>query len=221
MGRGADASGDPGAAHAGLQSRLIEGLEALGIDAACAPGLLAYVAELQKWNAAYNLTAVRDPAAMVTRHLLDSLAVLPFVRSPLLDIGSGAGLPGLVLALARPQLAVTLLDSNGKKVRFLRHAVRSLGLSNIEIVQERAEAYLPTSGFAAVISRAFGTLGEFVRMTAQLPAADGQWLAMKGKLERKELSHLPAGVEVVDVKPLKVPGLGEERHLVILARAGR
>lgn len=206
------------ASRAVLERELSAGLAALALPAALCGPLLAYLDELQKWNAAYNLTAVREPLAMVRRHLLDSLAVLPYVRSPLLDVGSGAGLPGIPLALARPQLAVTLLDSNGKKARFLRHAVRSLGLDNAQVVQERAEAYRPAAGFASVVSRAFGTVAEFVRVTAQLPAADGQWLAMKGKLDRRELQDLPAGVGVVEVKPLNVPGLAEQRHLVILAR---
>ncbi|MBL6750297.1 MAG: 16S rRNA (guanine(527)-N(7))-methyltransferase RsmG [Nevskia sp.] len=206
------------APRAVLERELSAGLAALALPAPLAGPLLAYLDELQKWNAAYNLTAVREPLAMVRRHLLDSLAVLPYVRSPLLDVGSGAGLPGIPLALARPALAVTLLDSNGKKARFLRHAVRSLGLDKVQVVQERAEAYLPAAGFASVVSRAFGTVAEFVRVTAHLLAADGQWLAMKGKLDRREMQDLPAGVGVVEVKPLNVPGLGEQRHLVILAR---
>lgn len=213
-GAGAGALPDDGALRALLQ----KGLAELGLDGNHAAALLGYLGELQQWNAAYNLTAVREPRAMITRHLLDSLSVLPYVRSPLLDLGSGAGLPGIPLALARPQLAVTLLDSNGKKARFLRHALRLLELPNAQVEQERAEAYQPPAPFACVISRAFANLAEFLRLSAHLAAADGQWLAMKGKLDREELRQLPAGVGVVDIKPLHVPGLAEERHLVIMGR---
>lgn len=213
-GAGAGALPDDGR----LRALLREGLAELGVEQGLAAALLGYLGELRQWNAAYNLTAVREPSAMIVRHLLDSLSVLPYVRSPLLDLGSGAGLPGIPLALVQPSLAVTLLDSNGKKARFLRHALRVLALPNAQVVQERAEAYRPPAPFACVISRAFGNLAEFLRLSAALPAADGQWLAMKGKLDREELRQLPAGVRVVDIKSLHVPGLAEERHLVILER---
>ncbi|MDR3419275.1 MAG: 16S rRNA (guanine(527)-N(7))-methyltransferase RsmG [Nevskia sp.] len=190
----------------------------MGLPAPLSVPLLAYLEELQKWNAAYNLTAVRDPAEMVTRHLLDSLVIAPYVRSPLLDAGSGAGLPGIPLAIAIPELQVTVLDSNGKKARFLRHAVRALGLGNVEVAEARAEDYRPQRPFAAVTSRAFASLADFVRLTDHLVALNGDWLAMKGKLDDQELQHLPAGVGIVDIKTLKVPGLDEQRHLVIAAR---
>jgi 16S rRNA (guanine527-N7)-methyltransferase len=189
----------------------------LGIDEAHAPALLDYLAELEKWNAAYNLTAIRDPREMVTRHLLDSLVLCPYVKGPLLDVGSGAGLPGIPLAIVLPQLRVTVLDSNGKKVRFLRHAVRALKLGNVEVVEARVEDYRPERLFAGVTSRAFAALGDFFRLTAHLLAADGQWLAMKGKLDDSETQDLPAGVGIVDTKPLTVPGLAEARHLIVAA----
>jgi len=202
-----------------LEGRLLRGLAQLGIDAAHAPALLAYLAELLKWNAAYNLTSVREPEAMVTRHLLDSLVLHPHVRGPLLDVGSGAGLPGIPLAIADPALAVTVLDSNGKKVRFLRHAVRALKLGNVTVVEARVEDYKPDRPFAVITSRAFASLNDFFIGSEHLLAAGGHWLAMKGKLDPQETQDLPAGVGIVDIKPLKVPGLAEARHLVIAARS--
>ncbi|MBV8063392.1 MAG: 16S rRNA (guanine(527)-N(7))-methyltransferase RsmG [Nevskia sp.] len=200
------------------QQTLEAGLAALALPAPLCVALLAYLGELEKWNAAYNLTAIRDPREMVTRHLLDSLVLAPHVRGPLLDVGSGAGLPGIPLAIARPELAVTVLDSNGKKARFLRHAVRALRLGNVEVAEARVEDHAPPRPYAAITSRAFGSLKDFFSLTGHLLAADGQWLAMKGKLDDLETKDLPAGVGIVDIKPLKVPGLAEARHLVIAAR---
>ena len=155
----------------------------------------------------------------MTRHLLDSLVMLPYVQGPLLDVGSGAGLPGIPLALANPALQVTVLDSNGKKARFLRHAVRVLKLGNVEVVEARVEDYQAAQPFAAITSRAFAALGDFFRLTDHLLASNGQWLAMKGKLAPYETQNLPAGVGIVDIKSLKVPGLAETRHLVVASRA--
>lgn len=178
--------------------------------------MLDYLAELQKWNAAYNLTAIRDPQEMVTRHLLDSLAVLPHLDGThLLDVGAGAGLPGVPLALAQPGLRVTLLDSGGKKARFLRHVQRQLKLDNVEVVEARAEGYTPPVLFDTVISRAFAALAEFLRGTAKLGAARAHWLAMKGKLDPAELKNIPSEFQIVKIQPLTVPGLNEERHLVV------
>ena len=201
------------------RAALEAGLAALALPAPLSVPLLAYLDELEKWNAAYNLTAVRDPREMVTRHLLDSLVLCPYVNSPLLDVGSGAGLPGIPLAIVRPELRVTLLDSNGKKARFLRHAVRALKLGNVEVVEARVEDYRPEQLFAAVTSRAFAALGDFFNLTTHLLAADGQWLAMKGKLDDQETQHLPAGVGIVDTISLTVPGLAEARHLIVAGRA--
>jgi 16S rRNA (guanine527-N7)-methyltransferase len=203
----------------GREAQTLEaGLAALGLLAALSPALLAYLRELEKWNSAYNLTAIRDPREMVTRHLLDSLVMVPWMRGPLLDAGSGAGLPGIPLAIARPEAAVTVLDSNGKKARFLRHAVRALKLPNVTVVEARVEDYRPEAPFAAVTSRAFSSLGDFFRLTGHLLAPGGQWLAMKGKLDDSEQQDLPAGVGIVDIKALKVPGLAEARHLIVAAR---
>ena len=210
---------------------LQSGLAALALPAALAPALSAYLDELEKWNGAYNLTAVRDRGEMVTRHLLDSLAMHPHIEGPLLDVGSGAGLPGIPLAIARPELRVTVLDGmrphlqavwkylpTESRRRFLRHAVRALGLANVEVVEARVEDYRPAEPFARVTSRAFASLKDFFALSAHLPAADGQWLAMKGKLDPQETQDLPAGVGIVDIKPLQVPGLAEARHLVVAAR---
>jgi 16S rRNA (guanine527-N7)-methyltransferase len=201
-----------------LKPQLVSGLKQLGVDERCAPALLAYLDELQKWNAAYNLTAIREPGEMVTRHLLDSLVLCPYVKGPLLDVGSGAGLPGIPLAIALPELAVTVLDSNGKKARFLRHAVRALKLPNVAVVEARVEDCRPERPFAAVTSRAFASLKDFFNLTGHLLAPDGQWLAMKGKLDDSETQDLPAGVGIVEIKTLKVPGLAEARHLVVATK---
>ncbi len=202
------------------RAELESGLAALGLslDVAAIDRLLAYLDELEKWNRAYNLTAVRQPLEMVTRHLLDSLAVLPRVRGPVLDVGSGAGLPGLPLAMACSGLNVDMLDSNGKKVRFLRHAVRTLQLENVKVIDARAQAWQPDVLYACVISRAFARLSDFLAQTAHLASADGQWLAMKGKLDAQELAEVPEGFRIVDVKPLQVPGLPEARHLIVATR---
>jgi 16S rRNA (guanine527-N7)-methyltransferase len=208
------------------EGRLLAGLVALKLDPALAGPLLRYLGELVLWNKAYNLTAVREPAEMVTRHLLDSLVVLPHVGAAhgrdsfrIVDVGTGAGLPGIPLALANPALHVTLLDSNGKKARFLRHAQREIPLTNVEVVEARAEAYVPAAPFDAAVSRAFASLGDFLTATARLVADDGRWQAMKGKLDRSELAAVPPGFRVDQTVQLKVPGLDEERHLITCRRS--
>jgi len=204
--------------RASPEARLLAGLVALQLDPALAGPLLKYLGELVLWNKAYNLTAVREPAEMVTRHLLDSLVVLPHVEGRTLDVGSGAGLPGIPLALANPTLHVTLLDSGGKKARFLRHAQRTLPLTNVEVVAARVEKFQPPARYDTVVTRAFGSLGEFLEATAHLADERGRWLAMKGKLDRKELAGVPSGFRVEQQIELKIPGLDEERHLIIITR---
>lgn len=180
--------------------------------------LLAYLDLLSHWNTAYNLTAVRDPAEMVSRHLLDSLSVLPWIEGEtLLDAGTGAGLPGMPLAIMRPLLQVTLLDSAGKKVRFLRHVKRELRLSNIHPVQARLEDYLPDAPFDAVISRAFSDLEQFATAARHLCAPRTRLLAMKGRRPDEEMARLPGWVTVERVQELFPPGLHEPRHLVIMS----
>lgn len=205
----------------GWRERLASGVAALGanVDARSQSRLLDYIALLCKWNAAYNLTAVRDPLAMIDRHLIDSLAILPFLRGPdLADIGSGPGIPGLVLALVHPFDRVWVVDSNGKKARFMRECVRQLGMPECTVHEARAESLLAAPPFSQVVSRAYTELGEFVASTRELLAPDGRWLAMKGKRPDAELAALPADVALQDIHRLVVPGADGERHLVVLAR---
>lgn len=188
--------------------------------------LVAYAGELRRWNRAYNLTAIRDPRGVVVRHLLDSAAVLPVLdevldadaEPRLLDVGSGAGLPGLVLAILRPELFVSCVDSVGKKARFMRHAVRELGLDNVEVIEARVEQLEPARPWPLIISRAFAALSDFFRLTMPLLSADGYWLAMKGRDEIAPGTDV-AGARVTAVRRLRVPGLDEERHLVLARRA--
>lgn len=177
--------------------------------------LLEFVELLVRWNQAYNLTAVRDPAEMVTKHLLDSLSVLPYVtRGPVEDVGAGAGLPGIPLAIALPHTRFTLLDSNGKKTRFMVQAAAALRLRNVEVVQARVEGYRSTGPFATVLSRAFASLREFLTLAGPSCAAGGRLLAMKGAYPEVELRDLPPGYRVLGVHALKVPGLEAERCVV-------
>jgi 16S rRNA (guanine527-N7)-methyltransferase len=180
--------------------------------------LLDYLALMKKWNKVHNLTAVREPEAMVTLHLLDSLAVLPHIgQGRLLDVGSGGGLPGIPLAIARPDLAVTVMDSNHKKASFMRQAKATLALTNLEVVCGRVEEYRPESLYDMIISRAFSEIAEFVRLTRHLLAPGGRWLAMKGVYPHGELTAVPdVSSEVV---ALNVPGLEAQRHIVFLKAA--
>jgi 16S rRNA (guanine527-N7)-methyltransferase len=202
-----------------LRQQLEQGIRALRLEvsAEAIAHLLDYLDLLIRWNKAYNLTAVRDPADMVTRHLLDSLAVLPFVRgASLADLGSGAGLPGIPLAIARPELRVTLVDSNGKKARFLREAARSVPLPNVGIEQVRVE---DTRGiFDCITARAFASLADMLAWGGHALAAEGVWLALKGHIEAGELAQVPPAFKVAAVHILDVPGLDAQRHLVEIRR---
>ncbi|MCM2129276.1 16S rRNA (guanine(527)-N(7))-methyltransferase RsmG [Larsenimonas rhizosphaerae] len=187
---------------------------ALPLSSTTQQRLLDYVALLHKWNKAYNLTAVRDPEQMVSRHVLDSLSIMPWVTGPcLLDIGAGAGLPGLVLAMVNPELQVTLVDSNGKKVRFQQHACLALGIDNAVPVHTRIEAFNPPRPFEQIVSRAFSSLTDFVELSQPFLAQGGEWLAMKGRLDTEDTT-LPSGVQAHDSVPLNVPGETGQRHLV-------
>ena len=202
-----------------LRQRLDAGLSSLGIalDETAIARLLDYVDLLERWNAAYNLTAVRDPAEMVTRHLVDSLAILPFVSgATLADLGSGAGLPGIPLAIAAPERETLLVDSNGKKARFLREAVRRLGLERVRVAESRVEDVEGT--FDCITARAFASLADMLGWGGHLLAPGGVWLAMKGRIAEDELDAVPAGFRAGNVVALNVPGLDAERHLVILKR---
>jgi len=199
---------------------LERGLAALGL-ALRAPQLAKferYLDLLEKWNRVYNLTAIRSRERMVTHHLLDSAAILPHVKGPrVLDVGSGAGLPGIPLAIANAELQVTFLDANHKKTAFLRQAVAELGLANATVESERVESWRTSARFEPIVSRAFSELGEFVAATRRLLAPGGIIAAMKGVYPREEIERLPGGVQVVNVVKLAVPGLDAERHLVIVA----
>lgn len=203
-----------------LRPELAAGLEALGLPTALATPLLAYLALLARWNATYNLTAIREPRDMVAKHLLDSLAMQPFVRGlrTLADLGTGPGLPGIPLAIATPGLQVTLVESNGKKARFLREAVRQLGLGNVQVAESRIEAFQPGTHFDAITARALATLPLILELGGHLPGPGGRLLAMKGVVPDEEIATLPAGWRLAAVHPLRVPGLDAERHLVEVAR---
>ena len=208
-----------------LRPELEAGLRALGLDAALASPLLEYLALLARWNATYNLTAIRDPREMVGKHLLDSLAMHPFVDAiaeaggRLADLGTGPGLPGIPLALAKPGLQVTLVESNGKKTRFLREAVRKLGLGNVEVVESRIEAYDAPGRFDAITARALATLPLILESGGHLLRPGGVLLAMKGVVPSDEIAALPPGWEVREMHPMRVPGLDAERHLIVVAAA--
>lgn len=200
------------------RERLVGGLRALDLapDERLVSALLDYRDLLVKWNRTYNLTAVREPGEMITRHLLDSLAVLPHLHwLDTLDVGTGAGLPGIPLALARPDQRFILLDSNGKKTRFVNQARRELGLDNVEVVHARVEQY--RNAPSQIISRAFAALPDMLRVLAPLITDVTRLLAMKSATVERELSALPAGWGAI-VEPLTVPGLAEERVLVIAGR---
>lgn len=201
-----------------IESAISRNVEVLSIslDSKQIQQLAALVELLVKWNQVYNLTAVRDPHEMVTRHIADSLAVLPFLRGDsLLDVGTGAGLPGLVLSIARPDLPMTLLDSSDKKLRFVRQVIAELKLEQVSVVQSRMQAYQPEQAFAMVISRAVSSLSELYQMTHHLLREDGRFLFMKGLQPDEELENFEHSHRV-QIEPLQVPGLDAERHVLIL-----
>lgn len=208
------------ASHA---EELKQGATQLGIDLSDfqQQQLLAYLVLLNKWNKAYNLTAVRDPAEMVSRHLLDSLSVAPQVLqggSRWLDVGSGGGMPGIPLAILFPERSFTLLDSNGKKTRFLTQVKLELKLANVDVVHNRVEQFTPTQHFTDITSRAFSSLDDFANWTRHLGSLDTRWLAMKGIQPDDELQALPEDFQLERCLVLKVPGCQGQRHLLILRR---
>jgi len=201
-----------------LASQLASGVEALNLHSVVTAEMqsqcLAYLTLLQKWNKVYNLTAVRDPQEMLVLHLLDSLSVLPYIQTGnLLDVGSGGGLPGLVIAITRPDVQVTTIDTVQKKAIFMRQVKAELGLSNAQVVHARVEAFMPALPFKQVISRAFSDIALFKQLTAHLMAPHGRWLAMKGLVPTEELQL--AGVQPKEVIRLQVPHLQAERHLIV------
>jgi 16S rRNA (guanine527-N7)-methyltransferase len=205
-----------------LGARIHSGLAALGLSLASEKenNMLIYINILKKWNQVYNLTAIRQPEKMVSAHLLDSLAIVPHVQGRrLLDVGSGAGLPGIPVAIAKPACDVTLLDSNHKKAAFLRQAVAELRLKNVNVVCERAETWHPAERFDCIMSRALSELSEFISLTKHLLAPGGVFAAMKGVSPDEEITGLPHDVRVREVLRLAVPGLAAERHLVLIEGA--
>jgi 16S rRNA (guanine527-N7)-methyltransferase len=205
-----------------LAEQLAQGIAELGlhVTAETQRKLLDYLALIAKWNRVHNLTAVREGARMVSDHLLDCLAVVPHLAArTVLDVGSGAGLPGIPLALMWPQASVTLLDSNHKKAAFLRQATIELGLQNAEVACERVESWQPQREFELVISRAVSDLPEFLNLAGRLCAANGTVATMKGLYPHEELAQLPQGYDLRGVVALKVPGMRAQaqRHLVLIS----
>lgn len=181
--------------------------------------LMTLLGELAAWNERFNLTAIRDPLEAVRKHLLDSLTVQPWLHGGrIADVGTGAGFPGLPLAVANPGRSFVLIESTAKKARFVEHAVGRLGLSNVEVVNARAEAFRPRRPFDRVLCRAVGTLAGFILAAGHLCAREGRLLAMKGRHPREELEHLPRGWRVAGLHPVHVPGLDAERHIVELEK---
>lgn len=203
-----------------LRAQLEPGLDALGVDRAHATALLDYLALLDRWNRTYNLTAIRDVEEMVGKHLLDSLVMQAHVADVerLADLGTGPGLPGIPLAIVHPRLQVTLVESNGKKARFLREAVRKLGLGNAQVAESRIEAFDAPGAFDAITARALATLPLILQLGGHLLAPQGRLLAMKGVVPEDEIAALPPDWQVDQILPLQVPGLQAERHLVVVGR---
>ena len=201
-----------------LEEQLQQGLRAMGLDlpAPTQEKLLNFLGLLEKWNHAYNLTAIREPEQMVSRHLLDSLALLPYLQgSRALDIGTGAGLPGIPLAVVRPDIEFTLLDSNAKKTRFVTQAAHELGLKNVTVAQARVEKFQPTAKFDILMARAFASIPDMLAASRHLCAPHGRFLFMKGVFPQDELAAVADG-DRVEVKALHIPGLDAARHVVIL-----
>lgn len=212
---------------AALEASLQHGAQALGIvlDQQQQQQLLAYLGLLAKWNKVYNLTSIREPAQMMTHHLLDSLAVVPAFENAgnVLDVGAGGGLPGMILAIwaskARPEMRVSMIDTVHKKTAFLTQVKAELGLSNVSVHTARVEQLQVTQKFDVITSRAFAELADFINWSAHLLTGDGQFIALKGVRPDEEIARLPVGWQVTEVRPLAVPGLDAERHLIFIKRS--
>jgi len=201
---------------------LLDGARALALDLdeAQLARLVTHLDLLDEWNSRMNLTAIRDRPSQLTKHLLDSLTVLPYLQGPrIADVGSGAGFPGIPLAIVEPHRHFSLIESTGKKCRFLEHVRDTLQLANVEVVQARAESYKPDVRFDTVIARAVGPIADLVKVAGGLVVGGGRLLAMKGRFPQDELAVKLSGWKVAAVHPLTVPGLAEERHLVELCRS--
>lgn len=206
------------------RATLIQGAEALGVSlpAEAATRLLRLLDELERWNRAYNLTSIVDRAEMLTHHLLDSLSIHGELRgTAVADVGTGAGFPGLPLAITAPQRHFTLIDSGNKKIRFVAHAVRALGLENVAAVHSRVEVMRPAAPFDCVVARAFASLPDLLERIVPLCGEHTRVLAMKGRHPEEEVAAVRAPWRILETRRLQVPGLGEERHLVVLERRER
>jgi 16S rRNA (guanine527-N7)-methyltransferase len=204
-----------------LTSKLVHGMDALKLNATeqQVQQLMDYLQLLVRWNQAYNLTAIRDPAEMICKHLLDSLSILPYVEGKqITDVGSGAGLPGIPLAIMRPEMSVLSIDSNGKKTRFQFQVKSALKLDNFVVQQARTETFQPATRSQQLVSRAFASLGDFLRLTGPLATEDARWLAMKGQYPEDELKSLPKGFICQQSHLLQVLGEEGQRHLLILVK---
>ncbi|MBV7300611.1 16S rRNA (guanine(527)-N(7))-methyltransferase RsmG [Enterovibrio paralichthyis] len=204
-----------------MKQRLAQLIEQAGMEipAEQQAQLIGYVEMLHKWNKAYNLTSVRDPQEMIVKHIMDSIVVSKHLEGQTyIDVGTGPGLPGIPLAIINPDKQFTLLDSLGKRIRFIRQVLHELKIANVTPVQSRVEDFQPEQGFDGVLSRAFASMTDMVTWCHHLPNAGGQFLALKGQVDQTEIDALPADCSVTDIKPLMVPGLEGQRHLVILTR---
>jgi len=205
----------------GLQKALAEGIDDLQLTASSdqQKKLLTLLEQLIKWNKSYNLTAIKDPMEGLTLHLLDSLAVVPFIQQQsILDVGTGAGFPGLPLAIMLPQVRFTLLDSNSKKIRFIHQQIHLLGLDNVEAIHSRVEQPREER-FEAIISRAFASIQDMLQLTEHLLQQDGRWLLMKGQYSEQEISNLSGKANQIACHTLQIPGLPANRCLIELERA--
>ena len=202
-----------------LEQQLDQGIRALGLTVPTEQQqqLIQFIQLLNKWNKAYNLTAIRDPAEMVSKHLLDSLAILPLLEAgQVIDIGTGPGLPGIPLSIVRPNQAFTLLDSNVKKTRFVTQSLLELEIRNVTVVQSRAEAYKPEHPFDVVLARAFSAISELLQWVEHLCKPGTRIVAMKGQYPEGEMTGWPAGFQCESVEKIDVPGLQAERHAVLI-----
>ena len=206
------------------QQALELGIKTLGLSCSSqqVEQLLAYLEMLQRWNKAYNLTAIREPIQMVRLHLLDSLAIHPYVQGVkhIIDVGTGPGLPGIPLAILNPDINFTLLDSNGKKTRFLFQAINDLSLANAKEINHRVEKYQPEQSFDIVLSRAFSSISDMLTQCDHLVSDSGCFLAMKGKKPDSELSQITKDYKVVDLSQINVPQVDSERHLIKIIKTG-
>ena len=206
------------------QQELELGIKTLGLNCSThqVEQLIAYLEMLQRWNKAYNLTAIREPIQMVRLHLLDSLAVHPFIKDAkdIIDVGTGPGLPGIALAILNPDINFSLLDSNGKKTRFLFQAINDLSLANAREINQRVEKYQPEQLFDIVLSRAFSSISDMLTQCNHLVSDSGCFLAMKGKKPDSELSQIAKDYKVVDLSQINVPQVDSERHLIKITKTG-